>query len=361
MFLKFSSVPGLIRDFSLVTLFVISGCMVTDNKKGATNGFLRTNLVSDTTGIPAKFQDADLINAWGIAVGASGTYWVSDNHSGKSTLYDPNGNTKGTPVSIPGAEDSVGAPTGVVYNSTPDFPMPDGSGKALFIFAGEDGSLSAWNAGASAKIVSPPSDSNAVYKGLAMAAAGGKNFLYLANFKDRRVEVYDGTFHRDTTKAFWDPTIPDDYGPFNVAVVGANLFVSYAQLKPPDNEDDLGGPGHGFINEFKTDGTLVRRFVSGGNLDSPWGMVSIPGTFGPFKDGIFVGNFGDGLINVYDMQGNLLGQVQDSSGHGIVIEGLWGLSYATTSSGYGASTSQLYFAAGPDDESHGAFGYLTPY
>ncbi|MBW8888902.1 MAG: TIGR03118 family protein [Fibrobacteres bacterium] len=359
MFTKSGSVPGWIRDLSVFIVFVMSGCMVTDYHKNSSSGFRQSNLVSDTAGIPAKSQDADLANAWGIAVGAGGTFWIADNHSGKSTLYDRNGNTQGTPVSIPGAHDPVGAPTGVVYNATPDFPMPDGSGKALFIFAGEDGSLSAWNSGASAKIVATPSDSGTVYKGLAMAASAGKNFLYVANFKGRAVDVFDAAFHRDTTMSFRDSTLPADYGPFNIAVIGNDLFVSYAKLNPPDNEDDQAGPGNGFINEFKTDGTLVRRFVSGGGLNSPWGMVSVPGTFGPFKDGIFVGNFGDGFIHVYDTQGNLLGQAQDSSGNAISIEGLWGLYYSSTSD-YGGASNQLYFTAGPDDENHGVFGYLAP-
>lgn len=295
MFTKTSPDIRAVGAFSLVGVLVIGGCMLTDNHKHSAIGFQQVNLISDTAGIPAEFRDSNLVNAWGIAVGPSGIFWISDNHSGKSALYDRNGNTKGPAVSIPGAEDSMGAPTGVVFNATPDFPMPDGSGKALFIFAGEDGSLSAWKTGAAAKIVATPPDSDAVYKGLALASDGGKNFLYVANFKDRRVEVFDSAFHRDTTKSFRDTTLPADYGSFNIATIGGNLFVSYAKLNPPDNEDDQAGPGNGFIDEFKTDGILVRWFASGGNLNSPWGMVSVPDPFGPYKDRIFVGNFGDGV------------------------------------------------------------------
>ncbi len=340
------------------SVLMVSGCMSTDNSK-TSNGFQQVNLVSDTAGFSAKNLDPDLLNAWGIAVGSGGTFWISDNHSGKSTLYDLNGNTQGAPVSIPAGKDSVGSPTGAVFNATSDFQMPDGSGKALFIFAGEDGSLSAWNTGAAAKIVVDRSDSDAVYKGLALAADNGKNFLYAANFKGRAVDVFDASFHRDLTKAFRDSTLPADYGPFNIASIGANLFVAYAKLNPPDNHDDQAGAGNGFINEFKTDGTLIRRFLSGGELNSPWAMVSIPGMFGPFLDGIFVGNFGDGLIHVYDGQGKLLGQVQDAGGRAIGNQGLWGLYYSSVAV-YGGTTRKLFFTAGPDEESHGVFGYLAP-
>ena len=266
------------KSWSVLTLFsaaalTAAGCM-TNSTQTAGTGFQQVNLVADTAGFSAKNLDADLINAWGIAVGSSGVFWVADNHSGKSTLYDLNGNMHGTPVVIPAAKDSVGAPTGVVFNATADFMMPDGSGKAFFIFAGEDGSLSAWAAGASAKIVVDRADSGAVYKGLAMAADNGKNFLYAANFAGRSVDVFDANFHMDAGKTFRDSTIPADYGPFNVAAIGGEIFVSYAKFLPPENHDDQAGVGNGFINEFKTDGTLIKRFLSGGSLNSPWAMVS---------------------------------------------------------------------------------------
>jgi uncharacterized protein (TIGR03118 family) len=342
-----------------VPALILAGCTTYDNGNNTGTSFRQVNLVSDTSTYPAQFRDANLVNPWGIAAGPTGILWVADNHTGKTTLYDANGIAQGLPISIPAAKDPAGAPTGVVYNGTADFPMPDGSGKALFIFAGEDGSLSAWNSGTAAKIVADRSDSEAVYKGLALAADSGKNFLYVANFNGRRVDVFDAQFHRDTTRQFADTLLPADFGPFNVALIGSELFVAYARLKGPDNEDDSAGPGAGYVNVFGTNGVFKRRFLSNDRLNSPWAIVSVPGVFGPFEDGIFIGNFGNGLIHVYDSKGTFLGQVLDATGHPIQLEGLWAL-YLSGGQGLYEARGRLYFTAGPAGESHGVFGYLMP-
>jgi uncharacterized protein (TIGR03118 family) len=345
--------------FLAIPALILAGCNTYSSNGNSGTSFRQVNLVSDSSVIPAQFRDANLVNAWGIAAGPTGLLWVTDNHTGKTTLYNPDGTSAGVPISIPSGKDSMGAPTGVVYNGTADFPMPDGTGKALFIFAGEDGSLSAWNNGTSAKIVANRSDSGAVYKGIALAQDSGRNFLYVANFKGRQVDVFDAQFRRDTTRLFADTSMPADFAPFNVALIGSELFVAYARLKGPDNEDDSAGPGAGYVNVFGTNGLLKRRFLSNDRLNSPWAMVSIPGAFGPFDNGIFIGNFGDGLIHVYSPQGAFLGQVLDASGHPIQIEGLWAL-YMAAGGGLYGSGGRLYFAAGPVEESHGLFGYLMP-
>ncbi|MDB5050344.1 MAG: hypothetical protein JWO30_3415 [Fibrobacteres bacterium] len=358
--------PGIrsIRNFRIfaslaVPALILAGCNTYDNGGNSGTSFRQVNLISDSSIFPAQFRDANLVNPWGIAAGPTGLLWVADNHTGKTTIYNADGSSAGAAVSVPGAKDPVGAPTGMVFNGTADFPMPDGTGKALFIFAGEDGSLSAWNAGATAKIVADRSDSEAVYKGIALAQDSGKNFLYVANFKGRQVDVFDAQFHRDTTRLFADTAMPADFAPFNVALIGSELFVAYARLKGPDNEDDSAGPGAGYVDVFGTNGVLKRRFLSNDRLNSPWAIVSIPGTFGPFENGIFIGNFGDGLIHVYDSQGGFLGQVLDPTGHPIQIDGLWAL-YLTSGGGLYGAGGRLYFTAGPAEESHGLFGYLVP-
>jgi uncharacterized protein (TIGR03118 family) len=316
--------------------------------------YLDTSVVGDDTTIARL--DSNLANPWGLAVGDGHRFWVANNRTGTSTLYDETGIRQGNAVRIPGAG-GVGAPTGVVYNTTNRFAIPGGGGKALFIFAGEDGVVSAWNSGDSARTVIDRSDSGAVYKGIALARDDSRDFLYLANFRGKTVEVYDSAFQRDTTKAFRDAGIPADYGPFNVSVVGDEIFVAYAKLGP-DNEDDVAGIGNGYINVFRPDGTWLRRFASQGVLNSPWAMVRVPGHFGPFQDAIFVGNFGDGIIHAYDDKGIARGQMLDSLDRVISIPGLWGLYFAGRGGAHGNGEDRLYFASGPDGESNGIFGFL---
>ncbi|MDB5105701.1 MAG: hypothetical protein JWP91_3390 [Fibrobacteres bacterium] len=342
----------------VISVAAISGCFDSGNGSSGDRNFQQINLQTDTAAYNAKSIDTNLANPWGIAVGPTGVYWVADNHTGMATLYNVDGGTQGAAITVPGAKGQMGAPTGVVYNGGTEFAMPNGGGKALFLFAGEDGTISAWSSGPSAVVVADRSDSGSVYKGLAIAADSGKSFLYLADFRGRRIDVYNGAFQRDTSRAFADTSIPADFAPFNIALIGNELFVAYARQKPPDNEDDSAGLGSGFINVFSTGGVLQRRFASQGRLNSPWAMVAVPGAFGPFRDGIFVGNFGDGLINVYDANGAFEGQVTDANGNPLALEGLWALYFSGT--GAGRTASRLYFTAGPAEETHGLFGYLVP-
>ena len=113
------------------------------------------------------------------------------------------------------------------------------------------------------------------------------------------------------------------------------------------------GPGLGLVSQFHNDGTLVRRFASNGDLNAPWGVALAPSGFGPFSNALLVGNFGDGRITAFDRTtGATLGQLSDAAGAPIVIEGLWGLAFPTS------GAHHFYFAAGPDDENHGLFGYV---
>lgn len=345
---------------------LLSGCLGFDQDLESGFSFRQVNLVADTLALPSKFKDSTLSNPWGIAAGPGGTLWVSGNLSGKTILYDTEGNTVGPAVAIPSAKRSrEGSPTGVIYNTTSGFRMPDGSGRALFIFAGEDGSLAAWNSGSSATIVADRSDSGAAYTGLAMAADGGGVFLYVADFRGGRVDVFNSLFIRDTTRPFLDSTLPAGNRPYNIVRIGKELYVAYATLKDPDVEDNLPVSGEGYVNVFGTDGSFLRRFVSDKRLISPWAIVSVPGGFGPFEDGIFIGNAGDGRIHVYDSRGFFLGQVQDNRDQAIKVEGLWALHAVITGGsqgekGKGKGKGRLYFTAGPSGQALGLFGYLTP-
>jgi len=341
---------------SLSVIFIGPGCRKTEIPRGLLNGYEQTNLVSDVPGWAARV-DSTLVNPWGIAVAPSGPIWISDNGTGLSPIYDQTGATLRPPVTIPTPDSSAGGkPTGILFNATTDFSFMVNKVKTAsrFIFATEDGTLAAWGGGNVATIVADRSPWEAVYKGLAMASDGGSNFLYATNFKGGTIDVFDKDFMYVTGKPFQDPALPAGFAPFNIRNIGGWLYVTYAKQKGPDNEDDQAGPGNGFINIFRPNGTWVKRFASRGALNSPWGIVQA--TVGFCKEtehAILVGNFGDGRINVFDDDGRFAGALQDK-GRPIWIDGLWALENNVPKT----DSSQLFFTAGPQDESHGLFGYL---
>lgn len=316
-----------------------------------------TDLVADVTDLGAGSVDQHLKNAWGIAVNPQGIIWVSANHSGTSTVYDSTGRTLLDPVAIPSQGMHFGgSPTGLVFNSTSDFAMPGTGLLSRFIFVNEDGTVSAWAMGDSTLTVADRSAGGAVYKGVAIAADGADNFLYAANFKGKKIDVFDKNFTYVPGRIFSDPYIPDDFGPFNIRNIGGRLFVTYARLMAPENEDDQAGPGNGYVDIFNPDGTLVERFASQGTLNSPWGIAQAPAGSGfPFHS-ILVGNFGDGRINIFDSTGTFLGQLL-SNGQPVTIGGLWALDFPHNEAPV-FDPQKLYFAAGPADEDHGLFGFI---
>jgi uncharacterized protein (TIGR03118 family) len=318
------------------------------------DGYQQINLVSDIPGA-AQLLDANLVNPWGLSSSPTSPLWVSDNGTSKSTLYT--GGVAGQPasivplvVSIPGG----GSPTGQVFNSTADFLLPTG-GKALFIFAGEHGDLSAWNGaqGTTAVLVAP--SHGGVYKGLALLTTARRTLLLAANFHDNRIEEFNGSFQRvNPHGAFRGVGIPRGYAPFNVAVLGNRVYVSYAK-QDADRTDDVAGAGHGFVNVFNLDGRFLHRFAGHGVLNSPWGIAQAPQGFGDFSGDLLIGNFGDGRIHAFTRSGHLAGTLRDTSGKPLVIDGLWALK---PGNGVSGATSDVWFSAGPDDESHGLLGIL---
>lgn len=347
--LSVTAIISLILFALLVT--GMSGCSKDDTT--SKTSYIQTNVVSDVPGYGASRVDAKLVNPWGIAIGPTGSFWISANHSGYTTIYDRNGAERLPAISVPSQIlPNGGAPTGVVYNSN---NLSFWASK--FIYAGEDGTISIWITGVSTSIVANRSSQGAVYKGLAIATDGVADFLYVANFKGNNIDVFDANFNFVTTKAFDDPTIPADYAPFNIYNHGGKLYVTYAKRKGPDNVDDDKGSGNGYINIFNPDGTLVKRFASQGSLNSPWGLVDAPAGFGLGADRILVGNFGDGKINIFKADGSYEGQLANN-GNVISIDGLWALVFPEDGIPEG-NQNQLFFTAGPADETHGLFGYLT--
>ncbi|HTD39415.1 MAG TPA: TIGR03118 family protein [Mucilaginibacter sp.] len=334
---------------SLLILICFSSCKKSHQAVVNQYNIAETNLVADTAGYGATTIDPNLLNAWGIAANPMGIIWISSNHKAASAIYDKTGKALRAPVTIPSVTpNQPGAPSGIVFNGTTDF------GGNKFIFAGEDGVITAWASGNAAVKVVDWSASNAVYKGLAMATDAGANFIYAANFKGGKIDVFDSNFNYVTSKPFLDPTIPAGFGPFNIQNIGGWLYVTYAKLKAPDNMDDQAGPGNGYVNIFKPDGTLVKRFASQGTLNSPWGITHAPAGFAGDAEAILVGNFGDGRINIFDLQGNYKGQLQNN-GQVVAIDGLWAIDFLNPNA---SATDLLYFTAGPGGEAHGLFGFL---
>ena len=327
------------------------------------NLYTAHNLVSDQVGVADHF-DPNLVNAWGLAARGGSPWWVADNETSVSTLYLANGTAFPPPPASPLVVQVLHHPTGLVANSGPGFVV--GSGPALFIFATEEGKILAWNGslGTTAQVVA---DRNvgAIYKGLAIA--GGH--LYATDFHNGGVDVFDSSFgYVPMPGAFVDPGIPAGFAPFGIQEIGGNLFVTYAK-QDADAEDDVHGQGLGFVDEYDTSGVLLRRVVTRGQLNAPWGLALAPtgqADFGRFSGDLLVGNFGDGEINAYEPQSDgsyeRVGALKGADHKPIRIDGLWALQFGhgtTSAPGNNGPSNTLFFTAGPDDESHGLFGKIT--
>ena len=322
-------------------------------------GFTQTNLVTDDqTANPALLTDPLLKNAWGISYSGAGAFWVSNNGSGTSTLYNVPAATN-TPklnpliVNIPGD----GSVTGQVFNSTTGF-----NGDA-FLFVSEDGTVSGWKPGLnpnislSTQVFQAGSTAN-VYKGSAIASVGGHTYLYAANFRTGAIDVLSGDASAPSLPgAFSDPSVPAGYAPFNVQNLNGKLYVTYAK-QDAAKHDEEDGAGAGYVASFDTSGHLISHLVSGGKLNAPWGLALAPASFGTYAGDLLTGNFGDGRISAYDpLTGTFEGQLTDSQNNPLAIDGLWAITPGN--GGQGGSANALYFTAGPDGESHGLFGSIT--
>jgi aldose sugar dehydrogenase len=351
---------------ALVTFLVAPVAVLLTATAFAGTTFIQTNLVSDTPGLALR-TDPNLVNPWGMTLGTNSGLWVSDNGTGKATVYDGNGQPipSGSPlvVTIPGPNGGMSAPTGVATNATNGFVISSGgnSAPATELFATEDGTIAGWNADVDpthAIIAVNNSASRAVYKGLAIGFNANGAFLFATNFRAGTIDVFDSNFRPvRTAGGFVDRRIPSSFAPFGIAAINSHLYVTYAK-QDGSKTDDVPGPGNGFIDIFDTDGILLQRFATRGVLNSPWGMAWAPfENFGNFNNALFVGNFGDGSVNAFDFDsGAFLGKVTDSSGTPIIIPGIWALQFGL---GLPGKSSTLYFTAGINDEQHGLFGTLT--
>lgn len=346
-----STGPGMSPEMSLQA----------NNPPPSARFYVQHNIASDLPG-EADFLDPDLVNGWGLVSSATSPFWIADNGTDLSTLY--NGNT-GAKLALRVAV--AGAPTGVVFNGGAGFVVASGgkSGAARFIFATEGGQILGWNPAvlpATAVVGVDSSSADAIYKGLAIATTTSGDRLYATNFHAGRVEVYDASFH-GVAAGFSDPSLPAGFAPFGIRNLGGTIYVTYA-LQDADAEDDVAGVGNGFVDAFDLDGNFLRRVASRGRLNSPWGLAVAPSNFGEFSGDLLVGSFGDGHVDAFDLgksQGNgesqQRGQLHSADGKPLTIDGLWALAFGNNAAA-GPDTT-LFFTAGPQGEAHGLFGKIN--
>jgi uncharacterized protein (TIGR03118 family) len=318
----------------------------------------------------AANSDPHLVNAWGLVAGPTTPWWVADNGTDLSTLYNTATGTSATKL---GLEVSVpGAPTGAVFNGSSSFVVHSGaaSGAALFLFDTEDGHVLGWNSGVPPTVPAPSkvaqvgadrSNVGAVYKGLAIAQTSDGPHLYATDFHNGRVDVFNGSFGLVTRPgAFVDPSLPSDYAPFGIQTIGTRIFVTYAKQEA-GSDDEAHGQGFGFVDVYDVDGNLLGRVAQHGQLDAPWGLAWAPASFGRFGGDLLVGNFGDGQINAYEERANgqfeHRGTLRSSDGGKLAIDGLWALQFGNDHAA--GPSSELFFTAGPNDEADGLFGSIT--
>ena len=345
----------------ITSAMVIFSALAFVPQSAAATSFSQLNLVTDDQSVNhAKIQDGDLKNVWGISYSPTGPFWVSNNGTKTSTLYNVNPLTNATSklgltVSIPGN----GSVTGQVFNGNSTAFNGD-----RFIFVSEDGTVSGWKPalGTTAETLVAGSSAN-IYKGVAEATISGNSYIYAANFNSGDIDVIKGTPGAPSLSGnFKDSSLSSDYAPFNIQNLNDKLYVTYA-FHTPGSGDEMHGDHLGFVDVFSTQGDLLSRIASGGTLNAPWGLAIAPSSFGQFSGDLLVGNFGDGTINAGTINAfNLTthhfdGQLTGTDGTPLSIDGLWALTVGN--GGSAGSTQSIYFSAGPNEENNGLFGTVA--
>ncbi|MGB9236634.1 MAG: TIGR03118 family protein [Terriglobales bacterium] len=308
-----------------------------------------TNLVSNQVKDAAHI-DPLLVNGWGLVYGTGGPFWLSDQGSGWSTLYDGKGGKKSLDVLIPSATGAgPGQPTGIVINSSPEFQVQ--GWPAIFLFATLDGTISGWTPKSNpnaAIIAVNNAASGAMYTGLAITNKPSGNFLYATDIANNVVDVYDANFNLVTS--FTDSTLPAGNAPFGIQDINGLVYVAFA----PTNESPTG-----YVDIFHEDGTFVRQLIAGDHLAQPWGFAVAPKNFGPLSNSLLVSNnTNSGTINGYNLEtGQFVGTVKDANGKPIRIDQLWGIDFGGGAANNGR-TNQLFFTAGPAGNLAGTFGVI---
>jgi uncharacterized protein (TIGR03118 family) len=355
-----------------------SGNQVTGTSQ---SGFADNALVANKVGVLATATtiDANLSNPWGLVTAPGLPFWVADNNNNLATLYSGTGaiqtdtvtGSTDVGVAIPASATGTAAnPTGQVYNSGGAFLIPTVAGQepALFIFDGEAGTLAAWakDSGSAAVTVyddgAVNGDNHAVYKGLAIATFNGASFLYATDLHNNKVDVFDGEFSKPANMQgkFVDPTVPSGFVPFGIAALGGKLYVTFAK-RDTAMHDETTGAGLGYVDVFDFGGNFVSRVASAGVLNAPWGLALAPAGFGSLEGNLLVGNFGDGKINVFALNGaataTSAGALKVTNGGDFSAPGLWSLAFGNGDADKPAAT--LFYTAGFGNQTDGAFGSIS--
>lgn len=340
--------------------------------RSGANRYTQTNLSCDISGV-ARNRDGHLFNPWGIDWVPGGPINVVKEGDGVATQYDARGHGLAQVVTIPSPPSGLsvapeGEPpppppsrgTGIVANRTHAF-----SGDRLIVVT-QKGVVAGWQSGSNAVVRVNNSGGGAVYTGVAPGRSGGHDYLYAADFHNGRIDVFDGTYAPAMLAgSFADTQSEPGYAPFNIANLGGKLYVSYARRATSGSQLDDPGPGRGYVNVFKSDGTFERRLATGADvtgghvsaLNSPWGMAWAPSGFGKFGGHLLVGNFGSGQIAAFRTNGAFAGVLGDAKSQPLAIPGLWGLKFGD---GRTVSKNALYFVAGLLNQQHGLLGMLQP-
>lgn len=329
-----------------VVAFVGLGLVFLPNR--AFGQYSITNLTSNQQG-QGNYTDPLLVNPTGLAYAPSGPFWVSDEGSGWSTLYNGSGQPQSLQVTVPSASGTgQGTPTGIAYNGSQEFQIVGAA--SIFLFVTLDGTIQGWTDSdpSTTQIAVNNFSSGAVYTGLGITSKSSGNYLYAADFANDEVDIFDGGFN--FVSSFTDPKVPRGFAPFNVQDIGGQLYVSFASTT---------GKRGGLIDIFAEDGTLLKRLPRAKQLDAPWGLAIAPSNFGPLSGSLLVANFtSSGTINAFSLEtGKFVGTVTNSQGQAIEIDGLLGIEFGGGSSNNG-STNALYFTSGPNGGANGLFGVI---
>ena len=305
-----------------------------------------TNLVSNLTG-KAKHTDALLANPWGLAYGPNAPFWISDEASGWSTLYNGAGAPQSLKVVVPSASGSgAGTPTGIVYNGSTEFQIDTWT--SVFLFATLDGTISGWSTFEPSTALIGVTQKGAVYTGLAITSHASGNILFAADAANNKVDMYNGTF--SLVGSFTDSGIPSGFAPFGIQDIAGQVYVTYASTT---------GAAGGYIDIFTETGTFVKRLVQGKPLNQPWGLAVAPTGFGPLSGALLVSNnTATGTINGFNLKtGKFISALKNSAGKALTINGLWGIEFGGGTTNNGQKT-QLFYTAGPSDK-NGYFGVIS--
>lgn len=315
--------------------------------------YVQTNLASDVSGM-APNLDPNLKNPWGMSFGANTPFWVSNQASNNSTLYNNSGVPQALIVSMPAGSAPIG-PTGQVFSGIPAFAVGPNQ-PAIFIFANLNGTITGWNPAANTANPTHANmasvlfrDPGAVLTGLANGDNGTEDLLYAADRKNGKIDVFNSSGLTTLSGSFTDPNLPAGFTPYNVQNIGGKLYVEYSDASK------TGQANNGIVDVFDLNGVFQSRITST-HLDAPWGVTLAPANFGPFSNDLLVGNFGDGTISAFTPAGTFLGTLSDAKGDPIVNSGLWALDFRT---GPSFNQSALFFTAGINGQKDGLFAEIT--